>query len=172
MKKNGLLFFVLISGLAMAQISTEATSGKWTFGGGIGLGFGSNGYFNVGISPRAGYKVLDNLEVGAQGSLNFQSSDYYKSTMIGIGPFANYYFAQNFYASTLMQHYFVNYTDKLYDYKADAEETALYLGGGYMQRIGTNAAMQIGLMYNVLWRENSSMFSSGFSPTVGFVIGI
>lgn len=172
MKKNWMFFLILISCSSFAQISMGSSNGKWTYGGGIGLGFGNNGYFNIGVSPRVGYRLMDDLEVGLQGSVSFQSSDFYKSTMIGVGPFANYYIAQNFYVGGVMQHYFVNYKDKFYDYKANAEETALYLGGGYLQRIGNNSAMQLGLMYNVLWRENKSMFSSGFSPSIGFVVGI
>ena len=48
----------------------------------------------------------------------------------------------------------------------------LYLGGGYMQRIGNNSYLQLGLMYNVLWKENSSIFSSGLVPNIGFVVGL
>jgi hypothetical protein len=71
-----------------------------------------------------------------------------------------------------LQHFFINYEDKFYDYKNDQQETALYLGGGYMQQIGNNSFMQIGLMYNVLYKENSSVFSGGLIPSVGFVVGL
>lgn len=174
MKKLNMLLLVLVSSFSFAQIAmgSGSANGKWTYGGGLGFGFGNNSYFSIGVSPRVGYKLMDNLEVGAQGSLNFQSSDSYKSTMIGVGPFANYYIANNFYVGGLMQHYFINFKDKFYDYKANTDETALYLGGGYLQRIGNNSAMQIGIMYNVLWKENNSIFSSGLAPSIGFVVGI
>lgn len=41
-----------------------------------------------------------------------------------------------------------------------------------MQQIGNNSFMQIGLMYNVLYKENSSVFSGGLIPSVGFVVGL
>jgi hypothetical protein len=41
-----------------------------------------------------------------------------------------------------------------------------------MQRIGNNSFMQLGLMYNVLWKERSSVFSSGLVPNIGFVVGL
>jgi hypothetical protein len=92
--------------------------------------------------------------------------------LFGVGPFINYYFARSFYASANLQEYFYNYKNKIYDYKVNGNETALYLGGGYMQQLGNHSYMQIGLMYNVLWKENSSILSSGLVPSVGFVIGM
>lgn len=175
MKKIIFLFGLLTSGIAFSQVAIGTNAGennKWTFGGGIGLGFGSNSYFSIGVSPRVGYKVTDDLEVGALGSLTIQSSDYYSSSLIGFGPFVNYYFARSFYASANLQHYFINYKDKIYDYKAHDNETALYLGGGYLQRIGNNSYLQLGLMYNILYKENNSIFSSGLMPNIGFVVGL
>ena len=145
---------------------------RWTFGGGIGVGFGSNSAFSLQAAPRVGYKITNDLEGGIVGSISWQTSDYYRSTMLGVGPFVNYYFARSFYVSANLQHYFIDYKDKYYDFKDNREETALYLGGGYMQRIGGNSFMQLGLMYNVLWKENSSIFSSGLVPNIGFVIGL
>ena len=60
----------------------------------------------------------------------------------------------------------------LYDFKSDQQETALYLGGGYMLQIGDRSFMQIGLMYNVLYKENTSIFSGGLIPSIGFVVGL
>ena len=52
------------------------------------------------------------------------------------------------------------------------EEDALYLGGGYMQPLGGNAYLQMGFSYNVLYKKDKSIFSSGFFPSVGVVIGL
>ena len=92
--------------------------------------------------------------------------------MIGLGPNVNYYFARSFYASANLQHNFINYKEKIYDNKAHDNETALYLGGGYLQRIGNNSYLQLGLMYNILYKENNSIFSSGLMPNIGFVVGL
>lgn len=175
MKKLIIPLFIIISGSVFSQVSVGTDSqdnNKWTFGGGIGLGFGSNSAFYLQASPRVGYRLTDDLEAGVIGSVSWQTSNSYKSTMFGVGPFANYYFARSFYVGANLQQYFINYKDKLYDYKSNEQETALYLGGGYMQRIGGNSFMQLGLMYNVLWKENSSVFSSGLVPNIGFVVGL
>lgn len=175
MKKLFISSFILISGLLFSQVAVgkpAAETNKWTFGGGLGVGFGSNSYFNLQVAPRVGYRLTNDLEAGLIGSVSWQTSDFYKSTMFGFGPFVNYYFARSFFVSGNLQHFFVNYEDKFYDFKNNQQETALYLGGGYMQQIGNNSFMQIGLMYNVLYKENSSVFSGGLIPSVGFVVGL
>lgn len=175
MKRFIIPLFIMISGSMFSQVSIGASpenNNRWTFGGGIGVGFGSQSSFYLQASPRVGYKLTDDLEGGVVGSVSWQTSDYYRSTMFGVGPFLNYYIARTFYVSANFQHYFINYKDKYYDYKMNEEESALYLGGGYMQRIGNNSFMQLGLMYNVLWKENSSIFSSGLVPNIGFVVGL
>lgn len=175
MKKFIIPLMLMISGSLFSQVSIGTGSqqnNRWTFGGGIGVGFGSNSAFYLQASPRVGYKITDDLEGGVVGSISWQTSDYYKSTMFGVGPFVNYYIARSFYVGANLQQYFINYKDKFYDYKVNEQETALYLGGGYMQRIGANSFMQLGLMYNVLWKENSSVFSSGLVPNIGFVVGL
>lgn len=175
MKKFIISLFVMISGVLFSQVSVGASpesTNRWTFGGGIGVGFGSQSAFYLQASPRIGYRLTNDLEGGVVGSVSWQTSDYYRSTMFGVGPFLNYYIARTFYLSANYQHYFINYKDKYYDFKTNAEEDALYLGGGYMQRIGNNSFMQIGLMYNVLWKENESIFSTGLVPSIGFVVGL
>lgn len=175
MKKSIIPLILMFSGTLFSQISVGTPTqenNKWTFGGGIGLGFGSNSSFYLQASPRVGYRLTNDLEAGVVGSVSWQTSDYFRSTMFGVGPFANYYIGRSFYLGANFQHYFINYRDKYYDYKYDREENALYLGGGYMQRIGNNSFMQLGLMYNVLYKERTSVFSSGLIPNIGFVVGL
>lgn len=174
MKKNFTLFLMLISFWSFAQIAMSSgnQNNRWTFGGGLGVGFGSDSYFNLQVSPRVGYRITDQLEGGIIGNVSWQKDNYYTSTMFGVGPFANYYFARTFFVGANLQQYFINSKEKFTGYKFNTDETALYLGGGYMQSLGNNAFVQIGLMYNVLWKENRSIFSSGFVPSVGFVVGL
>lgn len=175
MKKFISFCLVFASMFAFSQIgiSQTASSNRWTFGGGLGVGFGSNSSFNVGVSPRVGYRLTEDFEAGLMGNFTYQTSDYYNSTMFGVGPFANYYFARNFYLGSSFQQYFVNYNVKQDNgYKFSKDESALYLGGGYMTQIGNGSYFQVGLMYNVLWKENKSIFASGLVPSVGFVVGL
>ncbi|UZT96399.1 hypothetical protein ODZ84_14325 [Chryseobacterium fluminis] len=175
MKKFIIPVLLLISESLFSQVSVGASpesNNRWTFGGGIGIGFGSQSSFYLQASPRVGYRLTEDLEGGVVGSISWQTSDYNRSTMFGVGPFLNYYIARTFYLGANYQHYFINYENKYYDYKLNNEEDALYLGGGYMQRIGNNSFMQFGVMYNVLWKERTSIFSSGLVPNIGFVVGL
>ena len=161
-----------------AQIGTSTKIGgensKWTFGGSAGLGgaFGDGGGISLYLSPRVGYKLTENLETGLASNLTWSNSKYYSSSMIGVGPFMNYYFSRNFYLSGMFQEYFISQKDKVNNLKYSTDEAALYLGGGYMQRIGERAYMQIGGMYNVLYNKNKSVFGGGFIPSVGVVFGL
>lgn len=174
MKKLSLFFLILMSFSAFSQVETPTQNSKWTFGGYAGLtgGFGSNSGIAVHITPRVGYKISENLEAGLMGSLNWQNSSYSYSTLFGIGPFVNYYLGRNFYLGSQFQEYFINQKVKSSEEKYSSNEAALYIGGGYMQRMGNNSYLQIGGMYNVLWKQNSSIFSSGFVPNIGVVFGL
>jgi hypothetical protein len=177
--KKILLLSMIISGFFLnAQIGTSTQVGgensKWTFGGYAGLGgaFGNGGGVSLYVTPRVGYKVTENLETGLASNLTWSNSKYYSSTMIGVGPFLNYYFSRNFYLSGMFQEYFINQKDKVNNLKYSADEAALYLGGGYMQRLGNRTYMQIGGMYNVLYKKDKSVFGGGFIPSVGIVYGL
>ena len=177
--KKVLLLSMIISGFFLnAQIGTSTQIGgensKWTFGGYAGLGgaFGNGGGVSLYVTPRVGYKVTENLETGLASNLTWSNSKYYSSTMIGVGPFLNYYFSRNFYLSGMFQEYFINQKDKVNNLKYSADEAALYLGGGYMQRLGNRTYMQIGGMYNVLYKKDKSVFGGGFIPSVGIVYGL
>jgi hypothetical protein len=100
MKKFIISMMLIVSGSVFSQVSVGTPSqgnNRWTFGGGIGLGFGSNSSFSLQASPRVGYRLTDDLEGGVAGSVTWQTSDYHSSTMFGVGPFANYYFARSFF---------------------------------------------------------------------------
>ena len=176
MKKLILSLLFLSSTFTFAQISESSSlnSGKWTFGGSASINgtFGTYSTFGFSVAPRVGYKISENVEAGILAGFNFLNTDYYSSTLFGIGPFANYYFGRNFYLSGQFQEYIINQKDKTTGQRHGFDEAALYFGGGYMTRVGNNAYMQLGAMYNVLWKENNSIFSSGFVPQVGVVFGL
>ncbi|MDQ0475884.1 hypothetical protein [Chryseobacterium sp. MDT2-18] len=179
MKKLLLLSLLSVAFSVKAQIGSTKNFGdpdsKWTFGGSAGLGgsFGSNnGGTSVYISPRIGYMLTESLETGLASNFTWTNAKYYSSSTVGVGPFVNYYIGRNFFLSGMFQEYFFNQKNKLTNVKYSGDEAALYLGGGYMQKIGDRAYMQIGGMYNVLYKEDKSVFGSGFIPSIGVVFGL
>lgn len=175
--KKFLTSALLLVGLsAMAQISatTSDSASKWTYGGyaGVGGAFGGSGGTSIYISPRGGYKITEDFEAGIAGNFTWTSNRHHSTIVLGGGPFVNYYFSRNFYATGLFQQYFVNQKIKNSDISGSVNESALYIGGGYMQHLGGKTYMQIGGMYNVLYNSDRSIFSSGFVPSVGVVVGL
>lgn len=100
MKKLILSLLFLSSTFTFAQISESSSlnSGKWTFGGSASINgtFGTYSTFGVSVAPRVGYKISENLEFGGIASFSLLDSDLYSTTLFGIGPYANYYFAKIF----------------------------------------------------------------------------
>lgn len=178
MKKLYFILTILMVTFSNAQVginsSNNSNNNKWTFGGYAGLGgsFGNNGGTSIYLSPRVGYKITDNLESGLSGKLTWAKYKNFSSTLVGVGPFVNYYFMRSAYATANYQHYFINNKIKSIDEKTSTTESALYIGGGYMQRIGGNAYMQIGGVYNILYKKDSSVFSGAFVPNIGIVFGL
>ena len=178
MKKLIFSAFLGLSALSFSQIGVGTTNSlgteksRWTIGGGANVGFSGGSYgsgFSLGIKPRVGYMVTDQLETGVAAGINWTNNSYYSTTMLGVGPFANYYVSQNFFLNAMYQHYFLNQKDKYYGYNYSADEPALYLGGGYLQRVGGSTFIQIGAMYNVLYKRDTSVFGGGFIPNIGIV---
>lgn len=162
------MFFVSVLGFAQVQ-TTESVPNKWTYGGYAGFGGGSGGT-SIYISPRVGYKVNPDLVLGLAGNLSWRNYNGYSSSMYGVGPYANYYMGRSFFLTGMFQQYFMTIKD--HNYKLNTQESALYLGAGYMQRLGNGVYFQVGAMYNVLYNPDKSHFSNGFIPYTGIVVGI
>ena len=95
MKTIVLLVFAFFS----FTLTTRAqTSKNWYLIGGsisnINLEFQkSNTTFGFDITPRVAWFIKDNIAVGAQALMGFNTGDGYTTSSYGIGPIARYYFA-------------------------------------------------------------------------------
>ena len=149
---------------------------NWRFGGGFGLSFGNDSYFGLNISPSIGYMVDNNLEIGGIAGYQYAKNDYYKQNLFNIGPYVNYYIIENFFLRANYMYYtgkqkYTNsepYYNSISEYNID--ESALWLGGGYQS--SGQVRFQVGVLYNVLYKENESIFSSGFQPFMGVSVGL
>ena len=178
MKKILLFIFSLtLSTLAFSQVSqNQSIENNWRFGGGLGLSFGNNSYFSFNISPSIGYMVANNFEVGGIAGYQYGKDDYYKQNLFNVGPYINFYPIENIFLRANYMYYtgkqkyensspFYNSVSEI-----DIDESALWLGAGY-QSSGP-VRFQAGVMYNVLYKENESIFSSGLQPFMGVSIGL
>ncbi|MDO5607708.1 MAG: hypothetical protein Q4G08_04540, partial [Capnocytophaga sp.] len=154
-----------------ASSAPNSFNNNWTFGGNVGITGGSGG-LGVFFTPRVGYLVAPNFEVSANVNYTLQNTNYFRSSIFGVGLALNYYIMRNFYVNSSYQYYFINQKNKNTRLSYSTDEQALYVGGGYMQQLGNGVYMQIGGTYNVLYNKDKSVFSSGFVPNVGVVIGL
>ena len=175
MKK--LLLFIIsltLSSTIYAQINqNQPFNNNWWFGGGLGLSFGNNGYFGFNVSPSVGYMIANNLELGATAGYQYAKDDYAKLNLFNAGPYVNFFPVENLFLRANYMYYTgkQKYNERYnYNYETNLDESALWLGAGY-QSSGP-VRFQAGVMYNVLYKENESIFSSGFQPFMGVSIGL
>ncbi|MXV38901.1 hypothetical protein GO491_09495 [Flavobacteriaceae bacterium Ap0902] len=166
------LSFILMTVSIQAQVavSSQSNYNKLRVGGGIGLNFGSNSYFGFNISPFVGYALAPQLEAGLTAGYQYGKSDYQKSNLFSGGPYVNYYA----FPSLFIRGHYEYYTGDL-EYRNTGnsfsfDESALWIGGGY-QSTGS-VRFQTGIMYNVLYNEDDSIFSSGIRPFGGVVVSL
>jgi long-subunit fatty acid transport protein len=161
MKKITILLFFLISYSILAQ--NENKSNFWDhvlFGGGLGLGFGSNST-TIAISPSAIYEFNDDFALGLGTSYLYAKNGDLKSNVFGVSLISLYNPLEEIQLSAEFEQLFVN--QKLFNQKNSFNYPALYLGAAY--RVGWFSA---GIRYDVLYDEDKSIFASAFSPIVRF----
>lgn len=175
MKRILTLIVLSISVLVLAQqneMNTEKPN-KWRFGGGLGLGFGNNGYFGFAISPFVGYEIIPQLEGGFTVGYQYSKWSDSKQNLFNAGPYLNYYPIPSLFARAHYEYYTgtneIEYEFEADNFKYNFNESALWLGGGY--RTTGKVQLYAGLMYNVLYDKSSSLFSTGLRPILGVSVG-
>lgn len=157
-----LLFILLLGTILWAQkieIPEESEPSPWRFGGGIGLSIGNHST-GIHVSPSLGYMLTPNLEAGASLAYTYNKYRDYKYNVFSGGLFGNYHIIPELFTRAHYEYY--TGTRKYDDISDDFTENALWLGAGY-QNYG-RVRFQTGIMYNVLYDEDNSVFSSPWRP--------
>ena len=147
----------------------------WFFGGMIGGGFSSNGG-SFEISPLIGYQVTEKFQIGSRLTYIYSSYDYgsyigrqtfndYGASILGRYTFFKQVFGQIEYEVLRVQ--FPTY------YSSSMEITnhtvnSLFIGGGFMQKIGGRGFTSIAILYDVLESE----YSPYSNPLIRIGIGV
>lgn len=173
MKKLFLISLIIvgfITGNAQISINQNSNNGKLRVGGDLGLNFGNNSYFGLNISPSVGYMLMDNLETGVTIGYQYTKNNFYKSNVFSAGSYANYFIMPELFGRVHYEYFNGNQTVKQTNYKINFDESALWIGGGY-QTSGP-VRFQAGLMYNVLYNKDKSIFNSALRPFAGASISL
>lgn len=174
MKYILLLSCLFFSAAAYSQIGIGSSSvtqqEKWRVGGGVAMNFGDHGAFALNVSPFIGYEVVRNLEAGV--STGYQYSKYrdVKQNLFSVGPYLNFYPIQSIFVRAQYEYYTGNAKFKYLEQSSSFNENALWVGGGY--RSTGRVQFYAGIIYNVLYKKETSMFAEAYQPIVGVSVGL
>ncbi|MDN6279706.1 MAG: hypothetical protein L0J45_01735 [Psychroflexus sp.] len=171
MKKIVLILCLFYSGIAFSQINiSNAKQDNWRLGGNVGMSFGSDDYFGFAISPSLGYKITEDLEGGLTVGYRYSNWRDSKRNMFNAGPYLNYYTLNSIFVRAHYEHYTGTRKFKETSLTRSFDENALWIGAGF--RSGGKVKVYAGMMYNVLYEKDDSMFANGIRPIVGVSFGI
>lgn len=176
-----LITFILVMNFSLSFGQDERSKipikDRIFIGGNLGLQFGSTTYID--ISPIIGYKITEKFHAGIgvtysyidTKAIIYNSIVKYNSSNYGGRVFGRYFVWQNAFAYSEFE--FLNigipvYNTATNDVKIFRENVpGLYIGGGYAQPIGENAALIIMGLYNLIEDQYSPdqnpIFRIGFS---------
>ena len=164
-KKIFFLIFLSFSHFLLHAQITIGSNDFWNnvrFGGSIGLGF-TNGGFNGSISPSALYQFNDYFASGINLNLNYAKFNDDKFLAYGGSVLSLFNPIPQLQLSTEFEQLRINRT--LGGITNNIEENywspALFLGVGY-----STYNVTVGLRYDVLYRENRSIYFNALMPFV------
>jgi hypothetical protein len=181
-----IFFFIILQSEVFGQSGRDSTRNErrnnasepsWRdrvrFGGNFGLQFGNITFID--ISPLVLYGVTDRLQLGVGVTyqyirFNFPTLRTSGNSIYGGRVFTRYFlfpgvFAQAEY-ETLSTRYYDAFTNEI----KRALVPAGFIGGGYSQQAGGRAAINVTILYNLLYEQYKfqSVYASPWVVRVGF----
>jgi long-subunit fatty acid transport protein len=143
--------------------STSQKSTKWKFGMGFGLNF--VGGTNINLAPNLNYKVSDKVSFGVGLQYNYSSIKDLQTTSTFGGTVATMYSPIK-KITTLLEFAELHVNTKRETPVGEIESTywdsALFVGAGF----NITEKISIGAKYNVLYKEDESVYTSPIIPFV------
>jgi hypothetical protein len=141
---------------------------RFYFGGNLGAQFGD--YTLINVAPLVGFKITDRWSIGTQATysyVNIRYSNYrYEDNIYGGSLFSRYFIFENFFAHAATETLNGNWAGTGSRFNVNS----IFVGGGYMYRIGSKAGFGITAMFNLL----PSVYSPYRNPIInaGFTFGL
>lgn len=146
----------------------QSQPSKWYYGGTVGFNFWGD-YFYLSVNPLVGYQLSPKFSIGGKVQYSYINDSRYDpleltSHNYGAGVFARfrpiyqvYLHAEFDYASYETNNVLYNPITRQYS-SGDSERNwvpFLLLGGGFVQRVGPNAAVYVEVLFDVIQDDNS-----------------
>lgn len=143
------------------------------FGGNLGLSFGSLTYINV--SPTVGVRLTEKVGVGAGPVYSYfedrsDRRNVYRTEIFGGRLFSQYQVMENVMVYGEYELVNMEVPDLLFQRLVRENISSLFLGGGYLHRIGMRSAVSLMLLFNVI--ESDYVIYENPVIRTGLVIGI
>lgn len=157
------ILFITLSTLAMAQTDKGAIMA----GGHLSLNTNKGGSSFV-LSPQLGFFVADNFAVGGDLTMDFSKAGTVKTSEVGVGPFARYYFGKKQTKPFLVTSAnYVTLTTKSNTLDINSTGWSFLFGAGFAAFLNRNIAVEGITGYRYANYSNTEG-SGGFSLSLGF----
>jgi len=163
---------IFLATALFATISSFAQTekGDWLVGGTVGFRTNKNNS-SINISPNAGYFFANNFAAGANVQIDFSKVGDYKTTDLGLGPFARYYFEGSTVRPFVTTSFNYLYTKAKTNLSTSSESGyGWFFGIGAAAFINQNVALESIAGYN--YSRYGGVGYSGFALNVGFQVYI
>lgn len=177
MKKIVLSTALIISGL-FATSKAQIQKGNWMVGGNVANMTFTNG-FNMNLTPKLGYFVMDNWVIGGEVNLNVYSpkGTGVTQTNWGVGAFTRYYFGDSQIDSILKNGRFfgegnVGFSGINSGAGSSTNGLGLGIGAGYSYFITKNVGLEALLKYDGVVGGGNSSTNGNLGLAIGFQIYI
>jgi len=136
--------------------SQKQNSQKIFYGGTLGFNFGN--YFRISVEPMIGYRVSSKFSVGAKFRYEHINDGRYNSDVTyynyGGSILGRYRVAPQIYFHA--EPTYMSYQYSVSNYKSEREWVPfIFLGGGYVQRVGSNVFLYAEVLFDVLQDDKS-----------------
>ena len=139
-----------------AKKSQKQNTQKTFYGGTLGFNFGD--YFRISVEPLVGYKVSPKFSVGAKFRYEYINDSRYNKDVIyhnyGGSIFGRYRPIPQIYFHA--EPAYMSYQFSVSSYESERQWVPfIFLGGGYVQRVGKNTFLYAEILFDVLQDDNS-----------------
>ncbi len=169
-KKYLLIVLLLFQFIAYSNNNGNSKNEKMFFGGGLGIGLGSN-YTSIEVSPQIGYQPIYNLYTGVKLIYQHHSGSYmvgnntydYRGSIYGGSLFAMNIWFNKIVAYAEYELLDVDKSLVYYSEKGRLWVGSPIVGGGISQNFGNSR-----LVFLVLWNFNSGKYVPYSNPILRF----
>jgi Outer membrane protein beta-barrel domain len=169
MKRIGLNLVAAMLIVSVANAQTD--KGDWMVGGNMTINTTSNNS-QFTLQPSGGYFFAKNFAAGSELTLSFGKFGDEKTSKVGVGPFARYYFelkSSDFKPLIHADFTFANLVTKSLGLKTSNTVTSFFIGAGGAYFINSNVALEAVAGFNRSKVENESP-EGGFLFRIGFQV--